>query len=122
MSMVKKRKMDYTDFINVGNSPEAYDITRKIHKLCSNTQDHDKVVEVQEFVDMFPLKSIRAMAPELEVSATLFCKIVKEDLRYKSYSHRKGQFMSEATKLQQLEKAQKLLSCLKHLGKGGLIP
>ena len=30
----------------------------------------------------------------------------------------KGKFMSEATKLRWLEKAQKLLSCLKHLGKG----
>ena len=42
------------------------------------------------------------MAPELDVSATLVCKIVKEDLRYKSYGLRKGHFMSEATKLRRL--------------------
>ena len=80
MSTVKKHKKDYNYLINMGNSPEAYDITRKIHKPCSDTQDHDIVAGVQEFVDTDPSKSKRAMAPELEVSVTLGSKIVKEDL------------------------------------------
>ena len=63
---------------------------------------------------MDPSKSMRAMAGELEVSATLVCKIGKEDLQYKSYGLRKGQFMSEAMKLRQLEKTKKRLSLLKH--------
>ena len=46
----------------------------------------------------------------------------KEDLWYKSYGLRKGQFMLEKTKLQQLEKVHKPLSRLKHLEKGGLAP
>ena len=71
MSTVKKQKKEYNDFINMGNSPEAYDVTRKIHKRCSNAQDHDIVAGVQKLVDMDPSKSMRAMAPELEVSATL---------------------------------------------------
>ena len=69
---------------------------------------------MQELVETDPSKSIRVMARELEVSATLVCKIVKEDLRYKSYGLRKGQFMSEAKKLQWLEKTKKLLSRLEH--------
>ena len=69
---------------------------------------------MQELVDTGPSKSMRAMAHELKVSATLFCKIVQEDLRYKSYGLRKGQNMSEAMKLQQLEKTKKLLSRLMH--------
>ena len=54
------------------------------------------------------------MAHELEVSVTMVRKINNEDLGYKSYGLRKGQFMSKATKFWRLEKANKLLSCLKH--------
>ena len=79
-----------------------------------NPHDHEIVARVQELVDTDPSKSMRTMAGELEVSAILVCKIFKEDLRYKSYSLRKGQFMSKATKLRQLEKTKKLISCLKH--------
>ena len=114
MSMVKKQKKVYMDFIDAGNSPEDYDITRKSHKRHSNTHDHEIVARVQELVNTDPSKSMRAIACELEVSATLVCKIVTEDLRYKSYSLRKCQFMLKATKLRQLEKTKKLLSCLKH--------
>ena len=41
MSTVKKHKKDYNNFINMGNSPETYDLTRKIHKCYSAPQDHD---------------------------------------------------------------------------------
>ena len=97
--MEKKKKKDYMDFIDAGNSPEDYDINRKSHKRHSNAHDHEIVALVQELVDMDASKSMRAMAHELEVSATLALKIVKEDLRYKSFGLRKGQFMLEATKL-----------------------
>ena len=102
------------DFIDVGISPEDYDITRKPHKRRSNPHNQEIVARVQELVDTDPSKSLRAMARELEVSATLVCKIVKEDLLYNSYGLRKGQFMPKATKLRRLEKKKKLLSCLKH--------
>ena len=98
MSTVKKHKKDYNNFVNPGNSPEAYDITRKIHQGCSNSHNHDIVARVQELVDTDPSKSMRAMAHELEVSVTMVRKINKEDLGYKSYGLRKGQFMSKATK------------------------
>ena len=80
MSVVKKHMKDYNDFINVGNSPEAYDITRMIHKCRRDSYYHDIVARVQELVNTDPSKSMRAMACELEVSATMVCKIVKKDL------------------------------------------
>ena len=73
MSTVKK---DYTDFIDAGNSPEDKDITRKSHKRRNNAHDHDIVTRVQELFDRDPSNSMRAMACELEVSATLVRKIV----------------------------------------------
>ena len=72
--MMKKHKKDYTDFINVGNIPEDDDITRKIHKHCSDAQDHGIIARVQELVNIDPSKSMRAMAHGLEVSTTLVRK------------------------------------------------
>ena len=86
------------------NSPEAYDITRKIKKCCSNAQDHGIAAGGQELVYTDPLKF---MVPELKVSATLVYKIVRKDLRYKSYGLRKGQFMGEATKLEMVGEGTK---------------
>ena len=71
MSRMKKHKKDNTDFINAGNSHEDYDITRKSHKRHTDVHDHDIIARVHELVDTDPSKSIRAMARELEVSATL---------------------------------------------------
>ena len=78
--MVKKHKKNYMDFIEAGNSPEDYDITRKGNKRHSKAHNHEIVTRVQKLVDTDPSKSMRAMAHELEVSMTLVCKIVKEDL------------------------------------------
>ena len=97
--MVKNLKKDYMDFIYAGNSPEDYDITRKPQKHPGDAHNHEIVTRVQKLVDTDPSKSMRAMAREMKVSGTLVCKIVKEDLLFKSYSLRKGQFMSQATKL-----------------------
>ena len=112
MSTVKKHTN--TDFIDAGNSPEDCDITRESQKRRSDAHNHDIFARFQELVNTDPSKSMRAMARELEVSATLVCKKIMEDLQYKSYGLRKGQFMSEATKLRRLEKTTKLLSRLKH--------
>jgi hypothetical protein len=40
--------------------------------------------------------------------------MLSEDLRYKLYVMRRGQFMSEATKTRRLEKVKKLLDRIKH--------
>ena len=74
MRRVKKHKKDYNHFIKGSNSPEAYDIPRKIHKRCSDAHDHDIVARLQELVDTDPSKSMRAMARELEVLAPWFIR------------------------------------------------
>ena len=83
MSMVKK---DFTNFIDLGKCLEDYDITRKNYKRYSNTHDHDIVARVQKLVNTDPLKSMRAMAPELELSATLviYCYRLTFSLHYTS--------------------------------------
>jgi hypothetical protein len=57
---------------------------------------------------------MRSMSQEMNISRTTLCKMVSEDLCYKSYAMRKGQFMLEATKTRHLEKAKKLLARIKH--------
>jgi hypothetical protein len=53
------------------------------------------------------------IAADWDISHTLFNKIVKEDICYKVYSLRRGQFMSEATKEKRFQKASLLLNRLK---------
>ena len=76
---MKKHKKDYKDFINKGNSPEAYDITRKkftnvTAMLTTNCRKGAGACRHE------PLKFNEGHGRELEVSATLVRKIVKEDL------------------------------------------
>jgi hypothetical protein len=63
------------------------------------------VEKVQEAINEDPGWSMRKLAEELEVSKWLIRKIVKEDIRYRSFSHRRGQFMTAATKKIHFEKA-----------------
>jgi hypothetical protein len=57
---------------------------------------------VQEAINDDPGRSMRQLAEELEVSERLIRKIVKEDIRYRSYSLRRGQFLSACTKKNQI--------------------
>ena len=57
---------------------------------------------------------MRGIARELTVSPFLMRKIVKEDIRYKSYALRRGQFMSAATKEMLAERAAGLLNKFKN--------
>ncbi len=57
---------------------------------------------------------MRAIVVELKVAASTVWITIKQELQYKSYVLRKGQFMSEATRNRCLQKAKKLLSRLKH--------
>ncbi len=63
---------------------------------------------MQEAINDDPGRSMRQLAEELEVSEWLIRKIVKEDIRYRSYSLRRGEFMSAATKKTDM---RKLLPC-----------
>jgi hypothetical protein len=57
---------------------------------------------------------MRSIATEFGVAESTVRQIVQEDLRYKSYAMRKGQFMSEVTETRRAEKARKLLARLIH--------
>ncbi len=70
--------------------------------------------KVQEAINDNPRRSMRKLVEELEVSELLIRKIVKEDIRYRSYSLRRGQFMTAAMKKTRYEKASTLLNSLIH--------
>jgi hypothetical protein len=56
---------------------------------------------------------MRSIVIEMGVSERTVRRIM-QDIRYKSYAMRRGQFMSEATKIRWVEKAKKLLAKIKH--------
>ena len=59
-------------------------------------------------------RSMRSIARELKMSNSTVRTIVNENIRYKSYVIRRGQFLSRQLKERRLEKAKKLLSKLKN--------
>ena len=88
---------------------------RKRHEERSDTTRNTQFVQqVQEIVDENPSKSMRAIARDFNVSEGLIRRVVHEDLRYKSYVMRRGQFMSAQTRNQRLIRGKRLLSKLKH--------
>jgi transposase len=111
---VKNFSREYYNFIEEGGQDEEFDIKRKKHRRHSDAHSMEIVERVQEAINDDTGRSMRQMAVELEVSEWLIRKIVKEDIRYRSYSLRRGQFMSAATKKICYEKAAALLNRLKH--------
>jgi hypothetical protein len=91
-----------------------FEIARKIHKRCSDYKGTALAEDLRELITRDPGRSMRSMAQEMNISRTTVRKMVSEDLRYKSYAMRRGQFMSEATRTRRLEKAMKLLARIKH--------
>ena len=74
----------------------------------------DIVDNIQALIDEDLGRSMRGIARELNVSEFLLRKIVKEDIRYKSYALRRGQFMNAATKERRAARSQLLLNKIKH--------
>ncbi len=74
----------------------------------------DLLERVQELINEDPGRSMKKLEEDLEVSKFLIRKMVKEDIPYKSYSLRRGQFMTEANKKTRYEKANALVNRLKH--------
>ena len=64
---------------------------------------------IQQLINEDPARSMRGIGRELSVSEFLVRKIVKQDIRYKSYSLRRGQFMSAAAKERKAKRALVLL-------------
>jgi hypothetical protein len=105
---------EYHKYIEDGGQDEEFDIKRKQHRRRSDAHSMELVDRVQEAINEDPGRSMRQLAEELEVSEWLIRKIVKEDIRYRSYSLRRGQLMSASTKKTRFEKAAALLNRLKH--------
>ena len=114
MGTVKQISKAYRTFIEQGGEDAEYDIKRKTPRRRSEAHGAEIVAQVQELINQDPGRSMRKIAADLGVSDFLIRKIVKEDIRYRSYALRKGQFMSEATKIVRYEKARGLLNRLKH--------
>jgi hypothetical protein len=59
-------------------------------------------------------RSTQSIAAELGIGKSTVQQIMQEYLCYKSYAVQKGQFISEANKARQAEKARKLMARLNH--------
>jgi hypothetical protein len=92
---VKRR---YDDFIAAGGLLEDFSSNRKAHKKRSDSLGVDIVARLQELVDQDPSRSMRSLARELNISEFVVRKKMAQDIRYKSYALRRGQFMSQVTK------------------------
>ncbi len=107
-------KRRYDDFITAGGLPADFSSNRKTHKKRSGSLGVDIVARLQELVDQDPSRSMRSLARELNISEFVVRKKMAQNIRYKSYALRRGQFMSQATKERRLEKAKLLLNKLKN--------
>ena len=70
--------------------------------------------QVQDIIDEDPSNSIRVISRDLQVSEYTIRRIAHEDIRYKCYMVRKGQFMPAQTREQLLIRAKRLLNKVKH--------
>ena len=111
--IVYRLKKKYDDFIAAGGSPDQFVTARKVHKKHKDNKAIALKDTVKEMVDSNPSRSMRNIATELNVAPSTIVRIMKEQLGYKSYALRRGQFMTEATKARRAEKAKKLINRLK---------
>jgi hypothetical protein len=70
--------------------------------------------EIKENIDDNPRTSMRSLSKKFNVSEKTIRNVVHEDLRYKSYVMRKGQFLSDKTKETRLIRSKRLLNRLKN--------
>lgn len=95
---------------------------RKKHDPRSDTiRTSEFVARVQEMVDSDPGKSMNKLSKELGVGYGTIFRIINEDLRYRSYILKRGQFMNAAMRERRLVKAKKLLNKVKHPDKDDLL-
>ena len=111
---VRNFRMVWNKFLEDGGREEDYDVTRAKGKRRIDADGVDIVDNIQALIDEDPGRSMRGIARELTVSEFLVRKIVTEDIRYKSYALRRGQFMNAATKERRAARAQLLLNKIKH--------
>jgi transposase-like protein len=118
-STVQNIKKRYSAHIAAGGLPDEFGSDRKKHKRRSDALGNDFVESLQVLLDQDPGRSMRSLARELGVSARTVRRKVEQDIRYKSYALRKGQFLSQATKEKRFQKARKLLNKLNKPSENG---
>lgn len=88
---------------------------RKIHSKRSDMiRKDDFIKDVQQTIDANPRKSMRSLAKQLQVSEGTIRNVVHENIEYKSYVLKKGQFLSERIKENRLIRSKRLLNKVKH--------
>jgi hypothetical protein len=113
-SPVFSLKKKFDEVIASEGLPDDFDVPRKAHRRRSDAKGLMLADEICNIVEVDPGSSMRSIATEFGVAESTVRQIVQEDLRYKSYAMRKGQFMSEVTETRRAEKARKLLARLIH--------
>lgn len=115
---IRNYRMVWNKFLEAGGKEEEFDVTKgKLSGKRKRRSDaHDEVLidNVQHLINEDPGRSMRGIARELTISEFLVRQIVKQDIRYKSYALRRGQFMNEATKARRAQRAAALLNKFKH--------
>jgi hypothetical protein len=86
--------------------PEDFSSERKAHSRRSDAMDVSIVASQQDLVNQDPGRSMRSLARELGISEASVCNKMAQNIRYKSY--RCGQFMKEATAVEQAQEASGL--------------
>ena len=95
---------------------------RKKHSQCSDTvRTPEFIRNVQNIIDENPGRSIRSIAKELQVSEWTIRTVVHQDIRYKSYVMRKGQFISAKTQENRLMRSKRLLNKVKNPHEHGML-
>lgn len=113
-SLVYRVKASYDQGLAAGDLSTSTPHRKQHSRRSDSLRTPEFVAKLQNLVDEDPGRSMRSLAAELGVSEGTIRNTVHEDLRYKSYGMRKGQFMSEATKETRYKKAKALLNSLKH--------
>jgi len=109
-----KKESEITTFLNVARS-FLYKVRKELVASVDeiSTVSERKKHSKQNIIDNDGVKSMRSIAKELQVSDWMIRKVVHEDLRYKSYVLRRGQFLSEKTEKNGLIRCKLLLTRVK---------
>lgn len=91
---------------------------RKVHSKERVVRTPEVIQRVQELIFEDPGQSIRKIASLVGISETTMRQIVQEDLRYKSYTIKVRQMLSEAARTKRVERCNLLLCSLRNKAAG----
>jgi hypothetical protein len=113
-TVVYRVKKELEAHIAGGGSYDDFRCKMKVRAPVRTVRTDEFIRKVMELVEEDPSRSMRALAVIMKCTDFTIRRCVEENLRYKSYALRKGQFMTQKTKETRLFKARKLLNALKH--------